>query len=81
MLAAKPKLTLADSMDLQNDDTAVLGRRLVALLRPLDADDPDVRTGLRLLKAWDARDGASSAAAAQAGGAAGEGSADGTGSA
>lgn len=64
VLAAKPKLTLADSMDLQNDDAAVLGRRLVALLRPLDADDPDARTGLRLLKAWDARAGASSAAAA-----------------
>ena len=31
VLQAKPKFTLADAMDLQNDDTSMLGRRLVAL--------------------------------------------------
>ncbi|MGO4714445.1 penicillin acylase family protein [Bradyrhizobium sp. 2TAF24] len=64
VLGANKKMTLADAMDLQNDDTAMLGRRLVALLKPLSSDDADTRRGLDLLKAWDARDTADSAAAA-----------------
>ena len=35
VLAANNKVTLADAMDLQNDDTAMMGRRLVKLLQPL----------------------------------------------
>ncbi len=64
VLSSKPKLTLADSMDLQNDDTAMLGRRLVELLRPLQSDDQNVMRGLQLLKNWDSKDTADSAAAA-----------------
>ena len=44
VLAAKPKLTLADAMDLQNDDTSMLGRWLIALVRPLQSDDADTAT-------------------------------------
>ncbi|MGY4233731.1 penicillin amidase [Bradyrhizobium sp. USDA 4449] len=64
VLAANNKVTLADAMDLQNDDTAMMGRRLVKLLQPLTSDDAKVRQGLDLLKRWDARDAADSAAAA-----------------
>ncbi|MFB9267534.1 penicillin acylase family protein [Bradyrhizobium erythrophlei] len=64
VLQANGKVTLADAMDLQNDDTGMLARRLVALLRPLTSDDANVKKGLELLKAWDARDTADSAAAA-----------------
>jgi len=58
------KVSLADSMNLQNDDTGMLARRLVALLKPLSSDDANVKKGLDLLKTWDARDTADSAAAA-----------------
>jgi penicillin amidase len=51
-------------MDLQNDDTSMLARRLVKLLKPLESDDANAKKGLELLKNWDARDGADSAAAA-----------------
>lgn len=64
VLAANTKVTLADAMNLQNDDTAMLGRRLVKLLQPLTSDDAHVKQGLDLLKPWDARDAADSAAAA-----------------
>ncbi|OAF16039.1 PbsX family transcriptional regulator [Bradyrhizobium centrolobii] len=64
VLGANSKVTLADAMDLQNDDTAMLARRLVKLLQPLSSDDANVKKGLDLLKPWDARDAADSAAAA-----------------
>ena len=64
VLQANSKVTLADAMALQNDDTGILARRLVALLRPLTSDDANVKKGLDLLKAWDARDAEDSAAAA-----------------
>jgi penicillin amidase len=64
VLRSKPKLTLADAMDLQNDDTSMLARRLVALLKPLSSDDANAKKGLELLRSWDAHDSADSAAAA-----------------
>jgi len=64
VLQSKPKMTLADAMDLQNDDTSMLARRLVKLLKPLESDGANTKKGLELLKNWDARDGADSAAAA-----------------
>ncbi|MBV8913931.1 MAG: penicillin acylase family protein, partial [Acetobacteraceae bacterium] len=64
VLASKPRLTLADSMNLQNDDTSMIARRLLPLLRGLESQDSDTRTGLELLRSWDARDTADSAAAA-----------------
>ena len=64
VLKANSKVTLADAMDLQNDDTSMLARRLVALLKPLSSDDANVKRGLDLMKVWDARDTVDSAAAA-----------------
>jgi penicillin amidase len=53
VLSANKKLTLADAMDLQNDDTSMLARRLTALLKPLTSDDANTKQGLALLKARD----------------------------
>ncbi len=64
VLQSKPKMTLADAMDLQNDTTSMLARRLVKLLKTVQSDDPNAKKGLELLKAWDARDDADSAAGA-----------------
>jgi penicillin G amidase len=64
VLQAKPKFTLADAMDLQNDDTSMIGRRLVALLKPLRSEDPKQRSALELLQSWDAKETADSAGAA-----------------
>ena len=64
VLEAKPKMTLADAMDLQNDDTSMQGRRLVSILRTLASNDPGEARGLELMRNWDARDTADSAAAA-----------------
>lgn len=64
VLKANSRMTLADAMDLQNDDTSTLARRLVTLLRPLTSEDANVRRGLDLMKAWDMRDTVDSAAAA-----------------
>ncbi len=64
VLKAKTKFTLADAMDLQNDDTSMLGRRLVALVKPLHSDDPQIAKGLALLQNWNAVDDRDSAAAA-----------------
>jgi penicillin amidase len=64
VLQANRKMTLADAMDLQNDDTSMLARRLIALLKPLSSEDADTNKGLELLKTWDARDSADSAGAA-----------------
>jgi penicillin amidase len=64
VLQAKPKFTLADAMDLQNDDASMIGRRLVALLKPLRSEDPKQRKALELLQNWDAKETADNAGAA-----------------
>jgi len=64
VLKANRKMTLADAMDLQNDDTSMHARRLIELLRPLTSDEPNVKKGLEMMKGWDARDTADSPAAA-----------------
>lgn len=64
VLSTDAKHSLADSMDLQNDDTSMQGRRLVAILKTLSSSEPAQKQALDLLKAWDARDTADSAAAA-----------------
>jgi penicillin amidase len=64
VLATLPKATLADSMALQTDPTSAQSRRGLALLRDLAAADPDVVRALDLLKGWDSRETADSAAAA-----------------
>jgi penicillin amidase len=53
VLAANPKVSVADSMALQTDSHNVMSRRLTALLAPLASDDPQVAKALGLLKAWD----------------------------
>ena len=57
-------MTLADAMALQNDDSSIVDRRLVALLRPLQAADPEVARALQLVRDWDGRVAEDSAAAA-----------------
>ena len=66
VLSRNDKLTLADAMALQNDDSSIVDRRLVALLRPLQAADPEVARALQLVRDWDGRVAEDSAAAAVA---------------
>jgi penicillin amidase len=53
VLASKLKLSLADSMALQNDNHDMLAGRLTAMLTPLAASDSQVSHALNLLKSWD----------------------------
>ncbi|HEX4199248.1 MAG TPA: penicillin acylase family protein [Caulobacteraceae bacterium] len=64
VLAANAHVSLADSMALQTDDYSITDMRAVALLKPLTASDPALARALALLKAWDGRVAAESAAAA-----------------
>jgi penicillin amidase len=64
VLASKEKITLADAMALQTDDYTVNGRRLTKLLESVSSNDPMLSEGLKLLKEWDHRTSADSAAAA-----------------
>ena len=64
VLAAKPKLTVADAMALQADPYDITSRRLIALLKPLKTDDPKLKTALALLRGWDHRTSTDSAGAA-----------------
>lgn len=53
VLGSKPKLSINDSMLLQNDNHDLLAGQLIALLAPLNADDPRVSRSLDRLKSWD----------------------------
>jgi len=64
MLAAKPKLSLTDSMALQTDPTNAMARRLLAALPKTVPDDPAVIRALGLMKGWDYRTDINSAPAA-----------------
>ncbi len=64
VLAQKPKVSLEDSMRLQNDVLSIPARRLVTLLQPLQSSDPETQAALKLLKGWNACLNASSSAAA-----------------
>ena len=55
VLAAKPKLTVADAMALQTDPYDITSRRLIAVLAPLKTDDPKLARALALLRGWDHR--------------------------
>jgi penicillin amidase len=48
------KLTIEDSMRLQNDQTSIPARRLVSLLQSLSSSDPRTQSALDILKRWDA---------------------------
>jgi penicillin G amidase len=56
VLRALPKVSIEDSMKLQNDVTSIPARRLVALLAPLNSDNPQTKAALDLLRGWDARE-------------------------
>jgi penicillin amidase len=64
VLSENRKFTLADVIALQNDETSIHARRLIALLKTLTSQDPLTARALELLKEWDASDRADSAAAA-----------------
>src|SRR5262249_9111468 len=48
------KLSIEDSMLLQNDQVSIPARRLVALLKPLSSDDRKTKSALSLLQGWNA---------------------------
>jgi len=64
VLSALDKVSLEDSMRLQNDDLSIPARRLVALLKPLSSPDAQTQAALKLLSGWDAVEHADSAQAA-----------------
>ncbi len=66
VLGSLDKISLEDSMRLQNDLLSIPARRLVALLAPLKSDDDNdkTRAALDLLRGWDAVERADSPQAA-----------------
>jgi penicillin amidase len=64
VLAALPKVTIEDSMRLQNDIVSIPARRLVALVKPLSSADGKAQAAIDLLRNWDAAERADSAEAA-----------------
>jgi penicillin G amidase len=64
VLSQLPKVSLEDSMRLQNDELSIPARRLLALLRPLKSDDPQAQAALKVLRGWNASLDVDSAAAA-----------------
>ena len=64
VLGGNPAVSLEDSMALQTDVVSLTALRAVEIVRGLTSTDPEVAEALRLLQAWDGREGAGSAAAA-----------------
>jgi penicillin G amidase len=64
VLSRLPKVSLEDSMRLQNDELSIPARRLLALLRPLTSNDAETQSALQLLQKWNASLDSNSAAAA-----------------
>lgn len=64
VLAAKPRLTVADAMALQADPYDITSRRLIAVLATLKTDNPKLAGALALLRGWDHRTTADSPGAA-----------------
>jgi len=54
VLSEPHKVSLEDSMKLQNDVVSIPARRLVSLLQPLSSEDAFTQAALRLLKGWNA---------------------------
>jgi penicillin amidase len=54
VLSGKAKLSVEDSMRLQNDVLSIPARRLMALLAPLTSAEPKAKAALDLLRGWDA---------------------------
>jgi penicillin G amidase len=64
VLKSLSKVSVEDSMRLQNDNTSIPARRLVALLASVKTADPDARAALELLRGWDGVEHGSSPQAA-----------------
>jgi penicillin amidase len=64
VLDAKDKVSIEDSMRLQNDLVSIPARRMIALLAPLTSAEPKARAALDLLRNWDAVESAQSPQAA-----------------
>jgi penicillin amidase len=54
IMSKADKLTIEDSLRIQNDEVSIPARRLVTLLQSLSSDDPKTQAALSLLKGWDA---------------------------
>ncbi|ASU83158.1 penicillin acylase family protein [Nocardiopsis gilva YIM 90087] len=64
VLSANRCSSLEDSMALQNDQVSIPARRIAALLRGLESDDPQTAAALKLLRSWDGTVGEDSPQAA-----------------
>ncbi|WP_304362049.1 penicillin acylase family protein [Collimonas fungivorans] len=64
VLSSLNKVSLEDSMRLQNDDLSIPARRLAALLKPLSSSDAQTQAALNLFAGWDFVERADSAQAA-----------------
>jgi penicillin amidase len=63
VLSKQNRVSIEDSMRLQNDVTAIPGRRLLVLLRPLSSEDDKTTAALQMLQGWNASVDADSGAA------------------
>jgi penicillin amidase len=52
VVSAANKLSVEDSMRLQNDQVSIPARRLVALLKPISSGDPKIRAAQTVLRGW-----------------------------
>jgi penicillin amidase len=64
VLGKLPKISLIDTIALQNDILSIPARRLIALLSTVGDDDAAIAPALAMLKGWDAVESADSPAAA-----------------
>lgn len=64
VMAAKPRLSVADAMALQMDTGSGMAQRMIALAAPLDGNTPEARQALALIKTWDGNVAAESVPAA-----------------
>jgi penicillin amidase len=64
VLQSLGKVSIEDSVKLQNDFVSIPGRRLAALVSRLASDDPKTKAGIALLRGWDGLESADSAQAA-----------------
>ncbi|WP_050477474.1 penicillin acylase family protein [Herbaspirillum rhizosphaerae] len=53
VLASLKKVSLKDSMRLQNDDLSIPARRLATLLKPLSSSDAQTQAALNVFNGWD----------------------------
>jgi penicillin amidase len=64
MLSGLKKVSIEDSMRVQNDVVSIPARLLVALLKPLSSEDATTKAAFSLLKGWNANEDADSPQAA-----------------